>query len=70
MTHGKLRNRGENMTKERVEVLAWKIMEQQKQDKRGAVAVLVAAVDSLFALGKLEQSRQAQKVLDFVRANY
>ena len=58
------------MTKERIELLAWKIMEQQKQDKRGAVAVLVAAVDSLFALGKFEQSRQAQRVLDFVRANY
>ena len=57
------------MTKGKIELLAWQIM-QQHNDKRGAVAVLVAAVDSLFALGKFEQSRQAQKVLDFVRANY
>ncbi|MBO7736047.1 MAG: hypothetical protein J6S67_25985 [Methanobrevibacter sp.] len=58
------------MTKGKIELLAWQIMQQQHNDKRGAVAVLVAAVDSLFALGKFEQSRQAQKVLDFVRANY
>lgn len=58
------------MTKEKIEILSAKIMEQKQGDKREAVASLVAAVDSFFALGKIKQSEQAAKVLAFVRANY
>jgi len=58
------------MTKERIEILSHKIMEQKQGDKREAVAALVAAVDSLLALGKYQQSEQAARVLAFVRANY
>ena len=58
------------MTREKIEILSAKVMEQKKGDKRAAVAALVAAVDSFFALGKREQSEQAARVLAFVRANY
>ena len=58
------------MTKEKIEILGVKIMELKNFDKVEAIASLCAAVDSLFALGKIEQSKQAAKVLAFVRENY
>ena len=58
------------MTKEKIEILSHKVMEQKQGDKREAVAALVAAVDSFLALGKYKQSEQAARVLAFVRANY
>ena len=58
------------MTKERLEVLSAKIMQQKQGDKREAVASLLAACDAFFALGQHEQAERAQKVLAYVRANY
>ena len=58
------------MTKEKIEILSYKVMEQKQGDKMEAVAALVAAVDAFFALGQVERAKQAAKVLAFVRANY
>ena len=58
------------MTKERLEILSAKIMQQKQGDKREAVASLLAACDAFFALGQHEQAKRAQKVLAYVRANY
>ena len=58
------------MTKERLEILSAKIMQQKQGDKREAVASLLAACDAFLSLGQHEQAERAQKVLAYVRSNY
>ena len=58
------------MTKDRIDVLAYKVMEQHKGDKQSAMRALALASDELFARGKYELAERAEKVLAFIRVNY
>lgn len=58
------------MTKDKIELLAYKIMEQFHGDKAQAMRALGIASDEFFTLGQHEKAEQAQKVLEYVRANY
>lgn len=58
------------MTKDKIELLAYKIMEQFNGDKAQAMRALGITSDAFFTLGQHKKAEQAQKVLDYVRANY
>ena len=58
------------MTKERAQVLAFKMMNKHKGDKESAIEDLETLHDSFFIYGQLKKAEMIRQVIQAVRREY